>query len=225
MTYTLHGSLTSPFVRKACSVFGEKGVAYSLALLDVFAPPPAFDEISPLRRIPVLTFDGYPGRPALPDSSAICAYLEAAYPAPPLLESDPYDRARALWIEEFSDTNFAYRLGFSVTRPILFGGAAGIDHAKMADDIARKINPLLAYLETQIEGRTWFVAERFGLADIAIGTQLAGLIHCRRLDILDPFPGLAGLLDRAMQRPVLERLVADAAAYLAARAPSLGAAE
>lgn len=217
MTHTLHGSLTSPFVRKAACVFGEKNIPYRLNRIDVFSPPPQFAEMSPLRRIPVLTFDGDPTRRPLPDSSVICAYAEAAFPDPPLLPADPYDRARALWIEEYSDTNFAYRLGFSVTRPMLYPGDAPIDREKIDREVAEKLDPLLAYLESQIAGRTWFVGDAYGLADIAVACQLAGLIHCDRRDILDPYPGLSALLDRAMARPVLADLVAQGLRFLAER--------
>jgi glutathione S-transferase len=217
MVYTLHGSITSPFVRKVRCVFDEKHVPFTLRVMDVFAPPPDFEILSPLRRIPVLTFDDRPDRDPIPDSSAICAYLESAYPEPPLLDADPYLRARALWIEEYSDTLFAYRLGFSVIRPLLYPGDKPLDHAHMAEEIRTKIDPLLAYLEAQIGDRTWFVGDDFGLADIAVSCQLAGLIHCERRDILAAFPALDSFLDRALERPVLARIVADAAAQIAAR--------
>lgn len=226
MRYTLHGSLTSPFVRKACCVFDEKEIPYRLQVIDVFSPPDYFAAISPLRRIPVLTFDDRSDLAPLPDSSAICAFAEALRPDPPLLAADPYDRARALWIEEFSDTNFAYRLGFSVTRPTLYPGDAPVDRAKIDREVAEKLAPLLAYLEAQIAGRLWFVGNRFSLADVAVSTQLAGLIHCRRLDILEAYPGLAALLDRAMERPALARIVEQGARFLAERqaaAPADGA--
>jgi glutathione S-transferase len=223
MSYTVHGSISSPFFRKICCVFGEKGVAFTLRQLDVFNAPPEFSKISPLRRIPILAFDDFPDRPPLPDSSAICAYLEAAYPDPPLLEPDPYLRGRALWIEEYADTNLAYRIGFSVTRPILHPGDAPIDYARIDEEIRAKVQPLLAYLEGEIAGRTWFVEDRFGLADIAVSAQLVGLHHSGKRDALDPFPGLQAFLDRALERPVFGAMAAREAAALAERAAARAA--
>jgi len=98
-------------VRKVRAAFAEKGVANELVPVDIFDPPPDFQTISPLRRIPVLEFVGGPERAPLADSSAIVVYLEAAHPEPSLFPADPYDRGRAVWIEEYADTVLAYQLG------------------------------------------------------------------------------------------------------------------
>jgi glutathione S-transferase len=182
-------------VRKVRAAFAEKGVPSEVVALDVFNPPPDFEAMSPLRRIPVLEFVDGSERAPLADSSAIVVYLEAAHPEPPLFPLDPYDRGRAAWIEEYADTVLAYQLGMGVMRPLL-GARSGapVDQAKLDEALGRRLPPLLAYLE--------------GAA------QLSGLVLVDRLDILDPYPNLGRLLDQARQRPAFALAVVEAMAAL-----------
>lgn len=67
-------------------------------------PPDEFKEKSPLALIPVLETDEGP----LADSTAICATLEARFPAPALLPSDPDERGRSVWFLEYADALFEH---------------------------------------------------------------------------------------------------------------------
>src|SRR5436189_2813024 len=97
---TIIGSYVSPYVRKVLAAMNLKGLAYEVDPITPFYGNDEFERLSPLRRIPVLI----DGDVVLCDSSVICAYLEEAYPLPPLLPADPRDRARARWLEEYADT-------------------------------------------------------------------------------------------------------------------------
>ena len=99
MAYTLIGSLISPFARKVAVVLSEKGLAYELDDVNPFAPPADFASVSPLGKIPVLR----DGDRVVNDSTVICRYLERRQPQPPLYPADPYDCARAEWLEEYID--------------------------------------------------------------------------------------------------------------------------
>src|SRR5690606_13057171 len=99
MSYKLFGANVSPFVRKVRAYMAEKGLAYEHEPVNPFQPPPNFRSISPLGKIPAL-LDG--DRP-LPDSTAICLYLERRHPERPLYPVDDYLYARALWVEEYVD--------------------------------------------------------------------------------------------------------------------------
>ncbi len=211
--YRLHGTPGSPFVRKVRAAFNEKTVESQLAPLDIFNPPSGFERLSPLRRIPVLEFVDDSGRGPLADSSAIVAYLEAAYPAPPLFPSDPYQRGRAVWIEEYADTVLAYQLGMGVMRPLLGArGGADVDETKLAEAIEQKLPPLLSYLDGALGAARWFVGEAYTIADLAVAAQLSGLVLVDRLDILAPYPGLARLLAQARERPAFAAAVDEALA-------------
>ena len=99
----------------------------------------------PLGKIPLLEVDGRP----LPDSSAICAYLEKIQPQPALYPSDPFDYARAIWFEEFADGGlingavpfFQQR----VLEPLFFKRPG--DEALVQKAATETLPPLFDYLE------------------------------------------------------------------------------
>jgi glutathione S-transferase len=213
--YRIHGSTGSPFVRKVCAAFAEKGVAFELVAIDVFNPPADFQTMSPLRRIPVLEFADGSGRGPLADSSAIVAYLEAAHPAPALFPADPYQRGRAVWIEEYADTVLAYQLGMGVMRPLLSArSGAPVDQAKLDEALGKRLPPLFVYLDGALGEAHWYAGPDYSIADLAVAAQLSGLVLIDRLDILDPYKNLARLLDQARRRPAFASVVSDALAAL-----------
>ena len=69
---TLYGVSLSPFVRKVRAVLAIKSIDYELVNVMPGAMDSEFLAKSPLSKIPVWEEDGW----TLPDSSAICAYLE-----------------------------------------------------------------------------------------------------------------------------------------------------
>ena len=89
----------------------------------------AFLAINPRGRVPVLV----DGQIAVRETNAILAYLEAAYPKPPLFGSSPVQTA-AIWeIVSEADERLRTPIG-NVTRPIFRGRAA-----EMAADIEKAI--------------------------------------------------------------------------------------
>src|SRR3954465_10252963 len=84
-------------------VLSEKGLAWAdrnLELLNFEHLRPEYLRLNPNGVVPTLVHDG---RVVL-ESSIICEYLEDAFPAPALLPSDPYGRARArVWLKHFDE--------------------------------------------------------------------------------------------------------------------------
>ena len=99
----MYGALLSPFVRKVAVVLAEKGVVYPPARGGPGNTDPEFLAVSPFAKIPAIDDEGF----CLADSSAIVHYLEAKYPAPALIPSEPQALGRAVWFDEFGDTIFA----------------------------------------------------------------------------------------------------------------------
>ena len=112
MAFKIIGDGLSPFVRKTRVFFAEKGIPYEHEPLIPFNVPAEYKKKSPLGKIPCLEHDGR----ALPDSSVICAYVEKIQPQPALYPSDPWDYARALWLEEYIDGGFVP----AVMAPVFF---------------------------------------------------------------------------------------------------------
>jgi glutathione S-transferase len=142
----IFGASLSPFVRKVLAFAHEKGIDFEHRPFHPIKPPADFLAASPFRKIPALQDEDF----SICDSSAIVAYIEAKYPTPPLIPTEPRARARTIWLEEYADTIltgavakiFAHR----VVRP-LFMKQAG--DAAVADAAEREeLPPVLAYLES-----------------------------------------------------------------------------
>ena len=169
----IYGSPVSPFVRKVASLCLLKGLPHETEAVNVFDPPQWFRDISPMKRIPVLrdrsvAEQGSAG--TIPDSSAICAYLEKKHPDPALYPADPVAYAEALFIEEFADTSLAAAGGLGIFRPLYFAAAKGdapdIDKAREA--WASQLPPLFDVLETRLSGSQFFAGDALSIADITV---------------------------------------------------------
>ncbi len=191
----LYGSPLSPFLRKAAGVCLTKGVDYAVEAVNVFDPPAWFLDISPMKRIPVLrdrsvAEEGVAG--TIPDSSAICAYIEKKHPSPALYPEDPMACAQALFIEEFADTSLAMAGGLGIFRPIFFaiskGEAPGLDKAR--DAWANQLPPLFDILEKRLGGRAFFAGDALSIADITVACVLMQISLVAEMP-LDRWPGLA----------------------------------
>lgn len=200
------GSYVSPYVRKVLACLELKGLAYEIDPITPFYGGEAFERISPLRRIPVLI----DGDLTLCDSSAICAYLDEAYPTPPLLPPAPKDRARARWLEEFADTRLGDVIiwGFfyqKVVHPIVWKQPG--DAARIEKSLGQDIPAALDYLETQLPTEGFlFEGLGLGLADIAIACFFRNAAYAGFE--VDPWrwPRTAGFVGRALSHSVFEKL-------------------
>jgi glutathione S-transferase len=210
MSLVVLGGGVSPFVRKVRVALAEKGLDYQHDPVNPFAPPAGYREISPLGKIPAFK----DGDRTLCDSSVICAYLEKRYPTPPLYPSDPYDYARALWLEEFMDGAVVPLTGPNlflalVLKPLLSGGkppeAGAEENARKVWDT--QVTPLLDYLEKQLGDNDWFVGGRLSIADISVGSILVNSRHAGFAPERKRFPKLRGFLDRIWSRPSFKKLI------------------
>jgi glutathione S-transferase len=176
----IYGSPVSPFVRKVMSLCLVKGLPHEVEAVNVFAPPPWFVDISPMKRIPVLrdrsvAEQGSAG--TIPDSSAICAYLEKKHPAPALYPAAPAAYGEALFIEEFADTSLAAAGGLGIFRPIFFAATKGEepDLDKARETWGKQMPPLFDVLETRLAGAEFFAGDALSIADITVAHVLLQL--------------------------------------------------
>ena len=103
----LFGAAYSVYVRAARLALAEKGVAYRLVEIDIFAEggsPAEYAARHPFGRIPAFEHDGF----RLYESGAITRYVDEAFPGPPLQPEDPRGRARVNQILSILDS-YAYR--------------------------------------------------------------------------------------------------------------------
>jgi len=214
MTLILYGAPLSPFVRKVEVVLREKDIPFESESVNIMPMPDWFKEISPARRIPVLrdTSVGTEGRAGtIPDSSAICAFLEKLQPKPALYPSDPFQHGRAVWLEEWADSELAGGIGMGIFRPIMFARFQGkppdIETAKAAWN--DKLPRLFDYLEGELEGAgaakpedaRHLLGGTLSIADIAVGVQLAQLEMVAGLPDVRRWPRAVTFAERMIARP------------------------
>ncbi len=211
MAIKILGANVSPFVRKTRVFCAEKGIPYTLEQVSPFSPPPGWRELSPLGRIPVLDHDGR----IVNDSSVICAYLEKIHPEPALYPTEPYEYARAVWIEEFVDGGLIPIAGPSVFRPlalqpVLTQKAPDAEAiAKAEKVVSEELGPMFAYLESQLGSREYFVGNRLTIADLTVGTGFVNLRHAGFPPDAARFPKLAAFVARVHARPSFKACIEE----------------
>jgi glutathione S-transferase len=91
---TVDSLYTSPWAMSVYVALQSKDLDFTLQTVDLAAGAnhlPAFTQLSPTHRIPLLQHGGF----ALTESTAIFEYLDETFPDKPLLPTARYDRARA----------------------------------------------------------------------------------------------------------------------------------
>jgi glutathione S-transferase len=176
----VYGTPLSPFVRKVEVVLRAKGLEYDFESVNIMAKPDWFNEISPAGRVPVLRdrsigADGVAG--TIPDSSAICAFLERKAPAPRLYPEGAYEYGRALWYEEYADADMASDMGSGIFRPLLFPRFQGkeSDVATARRTFQERVPRHFDYLEHALGGRPFLVGSFLTIADVAVACSISQL--------------------------------------------------
>ena len=163
------GSFVSPYVRKVLACLELKGLDYEVDPITPFFGNDEFERLSPLRRIPVLI----DGDLVLTDSSVICAYLDEAYPEPPLLPAASPRTAPAPAGSRNSPTpgsatcsSGACSTRSSSTRA---SGASRATRRGSSESLSTEIPAALDYLERELP-ESGYLFGAIGLADIAIAS-------------------------------------------------------
>lgn len=206
----IYGSSLSPFVRKAMVFAAEKGVDFELKPMQ----DPDFKMISPFGKMPALRDGDF----TISDSTAIITYLDALKPEPNLIPLEPKARARTIWYEEFADTIVgACSSKVFVNRVIAprFMGKPG--DLAAADEAQRTEFPrLMDYLESIAPPSGYLVEDRFTLADIAVASPLATLMHGDCAMDAKAHPKAHAYVSAIWARPSFAKLLAQEKAMLAA---------
>lgn len=188
---TVYDAARCPYCARVRIVLAEKDVEYEAVEIDLSDRPAWIYEKNSTGRVPVVEEDGW----ILPESAVIMEYLEERYPEPALLAADPADRALArLWIfrhDDFTKPYYALRRG--------------------EEGATARFEEQLDGLDASLAVRPWLGGDEYGLADIA---YVPWVLRAR--DMLgvqfEPYPALAGWVERLVARPA----VAAEAALVAA---------
>lgn len=198
---TIIGSYVSPYVRKVLACMNLKCLTFEVDPITPFFGNEEFQRLSPLRRIPVLIDGDFTAS----DSSVICAYLEDAYPGHALLPSDPRDRARARWLEEYADTRLGDLLIWGlfyqkIVHPLVWGEPG--DQARIDRVLGEDLPAALDYLETELPAEGYLFGD-IGLADISIGTFFRNGAYAGFEIDAARWPITAGFVQRTLAHPCI----------------------
>ena len=207
----IYGSNLSPFVRKVLAYAAEKGLTLDLVAAGLGRGGPDFKEASPFGKMPGFRDPGADGGKdfCISDSTAIIAYLEAKFPEPELIPTDPIGRARTVWFEEFADT-----ILFAMGSKIFFNRFVGPKVLKVGGDesiaaaaVAHELPPMLDYLEGVVPPSGFLVGDRLTVADIAVASPFVNLAHVAV--VIDPtrWPKTAAYLAGMHARPSFTTLI------------------
>ncbi|MEM7077534.1 MAG: glutathione S-transferase family protein [Pseudomonadota bacterium] len=201
---TIHGSPISPFVRKTLVCLLEKGIEHDVNPVSPFPAPASHLNISPLGKIPAMT----DGDLAIPDSSAICGYLEKRFPDNALYPDADADYGRALWYEDWADNELP-----KATASLFFNRVAvrmmkrEPDEAAIQDILTKVQPPIFDYLEGEIGARTYLLGERFSIADIAITCQFIQMMYAGEALPQSSHPNITRYVDNHMHRDSFKSLI------------------
>ncbi len=194
----LFGAPVSPFVRKVLVTIAEKGLEVEMVPVGVGDPNPEFVECSPFKKMPAFMDGDF----KISDSTAIITYLEAKFPDKPMLPTDPAERARTIWFEEFADTMVCAKGGAIFFNRVVapkFLGREGDEAAAAAGEA--ELPPLYDYLESVIPASGFLVGDALTLADIAVASPFVNLAHCDIAPDAATHPKLKAFLDAMFARP------------------------
>ena len=194
----VYGTGYSPYVRKVLVALAEKGVAYEHRPVMFHAPDADFQAASPFGKIPAIEEDGF----RLADSSAILWYLERKHPSPALTPTDPQALGRAVWFDEFGDTELFGKLIVPfverVLKPNMMKQAT--DEAAVTKALEKDLPPLFDYLEREISG-PYLAGDAFSIADISIATGFYNFQVAKAEIDSSRWPKLAAYVAATLARP------------------------
>lgn len=234
MLYLYHGN-TSVCAIKVRLVLAEKELKWDGEPLDLRKGDqhrPEYLKLNPNGVVPTLVHDGR----VLIESTLIIEYLDEVFPDPPLMPSDPYQRARArLWMKKIDD--HLHAACSTLTFAIVFRKVMlklkpeeleahlgripdpsyrerqrlsilhGLDAPHVAQAV-RQYDKYIAEMETALERSPYLVGDSYSLADAA-ATPYVNRAEMLRMDGLwtQRRPRVAAWLGRIRERPSFDQAV------------------
>jgi glutathione S-transferase len=226
-TMELHQFKHSAFCEKVRLVLAFKGleaklveVVPALGQLELF-------RLSGQRQVPVLV----DGSEVIADSTEIALHLEQRHPRPPLLPTDPKQRAHVMLLEDWADTALASScrralLQAAATNPKLraallpeatpsslrqlvsalpgglMGSVGDTLSTLLAPLEARQLHRNLEQLSQLVASRSHLVGDQLSLADLAVVAQLSLLRFPATAGAALAGEGVSGIADNPIYQPL-----------------------
>ncbi|MCS4250497.1 glutathione transferase [Pseudomonas sp. BIGb0164] len=189
---------TSPYAMSVFVTLLEKGLAFETVTLDLDAAQNQaadFAQLSLTQRVPTLEDGNF----ALSESSAICEYLEEAYPDVPVYPTDLHLRARARQVQAWLRSDLL-PIRQERSTLVVFYGQTMPPLSPVAQVAARK---LIAAAQALLAGNAEYLFGEWSIADVDLAVMLNRLILNG-----DPVPAeLVDYAHRQWQRPSVQAWV------------------
>ncbi|USG60080.1 glutathione S-transferase family protein [Sneathiella marina] len=203
----VYGVTISPNVRKVLAALEIKGLEYEQISVLPGTKTPEFLAISPRGFIPAFGDGDF----HISDSSIIIEYIEAMHPETSLIPSNPQDRAKCRWLEEYAGSVLfpACAVVFQevVLQPNFYKQKT--DEARVATALNETLPPIFDYLEDQAPENGFFFGENIGLADISVVSPIINA-EFGKFHIDDArWPKMAAMVKRIKAHPVFVKLLME----------------
>ncbi len=199
------GARYSVYTRIVRLALDEKGVAYRLEEVDIFAPggPTAgYLARQPFARIPAFEHDGF----RLYESGAISRYVDEAFDGPALLPADTRARARVNQLISIADS-YAYRTmvwDIFVERVRAPVQGRQSDEARIAAALPRA-RTCLGVFEEALAAGPWLGGSALSLADLHVYPMIALLRLAQEgAGLLAVYPGVERWRAAMAERPSVQ---------------------
>ncbi len=188
----LYHSPTSPNSRRVWIALLEKGLEFELVevKLDGEQFKPEFLKLNPFHHVPVLVDDGF----SIVESLAILDYLEAKYPTPALMPTDPKAIATVRMVAMVTVNELMAAI--APLLPIFLGLPVG--EPEKIELALQKVSIVLTFFERLLGDNPYFGGEYLTLAEVAAGTVIPQL-HSMGISLGD-YPKLSAWSERLMER-------------------------
>ena len=201
----LLSSPASPYTRKVRIVLAEKKIECELETVDVAPAENPVNRHNPLGKIPTLLLDD---GTALYDSRVIVEFLDGKSPISRLIPEELRDRVAVRRWEALADgvLDAGLLVRYEAMRD------AKEQSKAWSDKQLGRIRRGMALMAADLGERPWCHAERYSLADIAVGCCL-GWLNFRKpggIDWLAEYPGLGKHYEKLMARPAFADTVPQA---------------
>ena len=206
MTLKLCGFAGSNYFNKVKLQLLEKGVAFEEELVWTgMKNNPALSERSPLGKVPFMETP----KGVVLESSVCCEYIEAAYPAHPMIPTDPFEAAKVRELLTYLDLHL--ELVARELIPMAFFGAPAASQERQ-DHVRKVLTKGIAGFAKLAKFSPYVAGDAFTLADCSAITHLPVVMGVGKIvfgeDLLADLPVKAYL--KAMgERPAVQQVNAD----------------
>ncbi|MCE2659448.1 MAG: glutathione S-transferase [Rubrivivax sp.] len=211
----LHGFTLSNYYNKVKMVLLEKGIPFEEHLVAMGQKDAPVLEASPLGKVPfVRTPQG-----TLCESQVICDWLEAAYPAPPLVPADPFAAAKVRELTTFIEL-YLELVARELYAQAFFGGTVS---STVQESVKKRLVRNITAFKQLAQFAPYVAGPSFTVADAAAWVSLPLVSMASQAVYGEDLLAAQGIDSRAYaqlisQRPSAQAITADRKRDQAARA-------